>query len=280
MIPLAPSHSEHAHADAGWLEAALPVAVLLLVGIGYLVLVRRAARDIRRGWNPWRTASFLTGIVLLVVAVSSSLSPFPEGDFRAHMFQHLLIGMYAPLALVLGAPVTLLLRTIPRRHGRILGRMLRSGPMKGLAHPVTALLLNLGGLALLYCTSLYQATMQQPILHHLIHIHFLVTGYLFAYAIAGPDPAPHRPSVPARLVILGVAIAAHAFLAQLIYAGIFIQVPASAGERRGAADLMYYGGDIAELLLALALVSTWRPTRRRDSGDRRAQSMEAVRRNG
>ena len=27
---------------------------------------------------------------------------------------------------------------------------------------------------------------------------------------------------------------------------------------------MYYGGDIAELLLALALVTTWRPVRRRE----------------
>ncbi|MBB4908609.1 cytochrome c oxidase assembly protein [Actinophytocola algeriensis] len=53
-----------------------------------------------------------------------------------------------------------------------------------------------------------------------MHLHFLVAGYLFAWLIAGPDPAPHRPGVPARLVLLGVAIAVHATLAQLMYAGI------------------------------------------------------------
>ncbi len=32
------------------------------------------------------------------------IAPFAHTDFRGHMAQHMLIGMYAPLALVLGAP--------------------------------------------------------------------------------------------------------------------------------------------------------------------------------
>ena len=78
-------------------------------------------------------------------------------------------------------------------------------------------------------------TTESEALHRLVHLHFLAAGYLFAYSIAGPDPAPHRPSVPARLVILGVAIAAHALLAQLLYAGLFVQVPVPGAELRGAA---------------------------------------------
>ena len=97
-----------------------------------------------------------------------------------------------------------------------------------------------------------------PVLYHLVHAHFLAAGYLFAWVIASPDPAPRRPSVPARLVVLGVAIAGHAVLSQLLYAGAFVQVPVPADQFRGAGELMYYGGDIAELLLALALVTTWR----------------------
>ena len=38
---------------------------------------------------------------------------------------------------------------------------------------------------------------------------------------------------------------------------------------------MYYGGDIAELLLAFALVSTWRPVR--NTAPRRARSLGWVR---
>lgn len=46
--------------------------------------------------------------------------------------------------------------------------------------------------------------------------HVFTAGYLFAWVIAGPDPAPRRPSVPARLVVLGVAVAGHAVLSQLL----------------------------------------------------------------
>jgi putative membrane protein len=59
-----------------------------------------------------------------------------------------------------------------------------------------------------------------------------------------------------------VAVAVHAVLSQLMYAGLFVQVRVPSDQLRGAGELMYYGGDIAELLLALALLTTWRPPRR------------------
>lgn len=204
-----------------------------------------------------------TGIALLVAALTPRLSPFPPGDFRGHVYQHLLIGMYAPLALALAAPITLLLRSLPRRSGRIVGRALRSPLMRVLAHPVTALMLNLGGLVILYFTGVYVAIPENPVLHHLVHLHFLLAGYLFASAIAGPDPAPHRPSVPVRLVVVAVAVASHAVLSQLLFADVLVQVPVPVAQLQGAASLMYYGGDIAELLLALAMVTTWRPSRQK-----------------
>ena len=52
------------------------------------------------------------------------------------------------------------------------------------------------------------STPPQPAAHWLLHAHFLLSGCLFAHVIAGPDPAPSRPTVRARLVHLGVAIAA------------------------------------------------------------------------
>lgn len=251
----------HGGADGGMdLATAGLLAGLAVVAATYVILAIRRGRE-PRGWSHWRTVSFLAGVILLVVASVPALSPLPVGSFAAHMYQHLLIGMYAPLGLVLGAPVTLVLRSVAPRRGRAIGRLLRSGPMAVLAHPVTALVLTTGGLYLLYLTPLYVATTQNPVLHHVVHVHFLLSGYLFAHAIAGPDPAPHRPSVPARLVILGVAIAGHAVLAQLLYAGVLPHVPVAAADLRAGADLMYYAGDIAELLLALALVSTWRPVR-------------------
>jgi putative membrane protein len=189
--------------------------------------------------------------------------PFAEGDFRKHMLQHLLIGMLAPLGLVMGAPITLLLRTAPTRYARSISRILRSSALQVLANPVVALVLDLGGMAALYFTPLYAAMMMHPALHYVVHFHFVAAGCLYTWVIAGPDPAPHRLSVPTRLAVLGIAVVIHSILAQLLYGGWFVAVRVSINQLQHAAELMYYGGDITEMLLAIALVSTWHPVRRR-----------------
>ncbi|MFJ8363710.1 cytochrome c oxidase assembly protein [Streptomyces sp. NPDC093984] len=263
---------------AGPLETAAPALVLLLAAGLYLHLAHQARRrNPVQGWGRWRTAVFLAGIVLLGAASVPPLAPFAHDDFRGHMAQHMLIGMYAPLGLVLGAPVTLLLRTLPTARGRQLTAVLHSRPARVLAHPAVALLLSTGTLAVLYFTPLYSATTGTPAGHWVLYAHFLLSGCLFAHVIAGPDPAPTRPGVRARLVYLGAAIAVHTVIAQLMYGGFWVDIHAPVDQVRGGAEIMYYGGDIAELLLAAALVATWRPAPRprlrtlgTDRGPRRA----------
>jgi putative membrane protein len=267
-----PSHAFHTH-ESSAVDGVLPLALLAAVAAAYVALAWLRSRE-GRGWSAWRTASFIAGTTTLALGLTPQLLPLPAGGLPAHMVQHLLIGMYAPIGVVLGAPVTLLLRSVPRRHGKRIGKALRSRPVHLVANPVAALLLSLGGLAALYFTPLYSLATDSPMLHHAVHLHFLTAGCLFAWVIAGPDPAPRRPSVPARLVVLGVAIAGHAVLSQLLYAGLFVHVPAAASELRLAGELMYYGGDIAELMLAFALVSTWRPRQKR--GTRSPKPSAAV----
>jgi putative membrane protein len=72
--------------------------------------------------------------------------------------------------------------------------------------------------------------------------------------------------VKVRVAILGVAVAAHAALSQLLYAGAYVQIPVGTLDRQVGATIMYYGGDLTELLLAGALVATWRPVARRRGG--------------
>jgi putative membrane protein len=96
------AHEPHTHADGG-LETLLPLVGLVVVAATYLLLATRRAHE-PRGWSRWRSASFLVGLALLVLTLTPQLSPFPPGDFRGHMHQHLLVGMYAPLGLALGAP--------------------------------------------------------------------------------------------------------------------------------------------------------------------------------
>ena len=61
----------------------------------------------------------LAGALCTAAAV---LPPIASHDelFPVHVGQHLLLGMAAPAFLALSAPVTLALRTLPRRPRRIL----------------------------------------------------------------------------------------------------------------------------------------------------------------
>lgn len=136
--------------------------------------------------------------------------------------------------------------------------------------------MSTGSLAVLYFTPLYNTTMSTPAAHWLLHVHFALSGCLFAYVIAGPDPAPSRPGVRARLVYLGVAIAVHAVISQLMYGGFWVDIHAPILQVQTGAEIMYYGGDFAELLLAAALVATWRPPRAPALGHPRSRRREVT----
>ena len=236
---------------------ALPVFVLGGL-VGSYAAVLRGRPDGRRAWPWWRTAAWVAGALLVAAGVSPPLAETAPHDHRYHMAQHLLLGMYAPLGLVLGAPVSLLLGTAPRAVGARLTRVVRRRPVHVLTHPVTAAVLNVGGLLLLYLTPLYAVSRSRADVSVLVTAHLLLAGYLYTWAIAGTDPAPRPAGLRARLAVLVVAGGVHAFLAKHLYA------QADSGLHHGpdvamaaAARLMYYGGDVAEVLLAVVLFGVW-----------------------
>lgn len=244
----------HAHALTGW-SWLLPALVVLAPFGLYVAGVRRRART----WSRWRTASFFAGLVLVGLALTPPLTSLAHSDPRAHMAQHLLLGMYASVALVLAAPVTLLLGALGPRGRRVVSALLSSTTVHVLSHPVTAGLLSTGGLFLLYLGPAHQL-LDHPWGHHLVNLHLLLAGCLFAWSVAGPDPAPRRPGFGTRLAVLVLAAGAHAWLAKLLYAGAaslpaLSRYPVDQSEQ--ATQLMYYGGDGAEVLLAVALFAGW-----------------------
>ncbi len=253
----------HAHAAASLLPVlALPVLAALA---GY---AGAAAGERGRGrrW-PWaRTLSWTAGVLLVAAAVVL----VPDG-FAGHMAAHLLVGMVAPLLLVLAAPVTLALRTLDVVRARQLSRLLRSRPAQVLGHPVTAALLSVGSLVLLYRTPLLGRMLTDPAVHALVLVHVLASGCLLTAALVGPDPAPHRPGPRVRLLVLLLATGVHGALATDLYAVPPAGVPAA--EAREAALLMAYGGDVVHVALAVVLCGQWY----RAVGRRRARAAGPAR---
>jgi putative membrane protein len=231
------------------------VAVALLVaGWAYV----RAARS----WPRGRTVRWVLGIAAAVTGLALGELP----DLRSGVGGHLLLGMAAPLLLVTAAPATLALRTLPVVHARSVARVLRSRPAAVLTHPAVAAVLDGGGLWLMYRTDLLAAV--PPVL---VHVHMLLAGYLFAFSLVGPDPAPHRPGLGVRVAVLVAAVAAHDVLAKLIYASPPSGVPAAQAEAAGV--LLYYAAAPVHIALFVLLGREWAARQVRDR--RRAQRVAA-----
>src|SRR4051794_36416765 len=100
----------------GGFSVLVPLLLVATAMVAYLLLALRQQGG-SRPWSWWRTAFFIAGGALLVLGLLPQSLPFPDGDFRNHMLQHLLIAMLAPIGLVMAAPMTLILRTVPTRVG-------------------------------------------------------------------------------------------------------------------------------------------------------------------
>lgn len=237
--------------------------LLTVVAVGYGATALRRRRQGR--WPAQRVLLFYAGLAVVAIAVAGPPADQGRHDFSAHMAGHLLLAMLAPILLALSAPVTLILRALPVSRARRLVALLRSQPVQALTHPATTAVLNIGGLWLLYSTRLYGLMHEHAWAGVAIHLHMLLAGYLFTAAIIGIDPAPHRPSWLVRAVVLVLALGAHAVLAKFLYAHPPIGV--SIREAETGSQLMYYGGDIVDLLLIIVFCQQWfRATRPRPAG--------------
>ena len=249
------------------------LTVLVVLGAGYAVGVKRLrARGVR--WPIHRSASFTAGLLCLAVAVLPL--PGPLAEFPAHVAAHLLMAMLAPLLLALSAPITLLLRTT---HGRV-----RSVPL-GVLHSRWArlillgpviIVLDIGGLYAFYLTPLYELAHHNEALKAVVHLHMFLTGCLLSWYLVGADPIKHRPGIRMSLAVLLLIAAAHDMLEKVMFAH---QLPSGAGapaDIEFGAQLMYYGGTVVELALAVTVLLRW--YRRTGRSYRREELRSATRR--
>ncbi|MGG4490947.1 cytochrome c oxidase assembly protein [Metabacillus idriensis] len=244
-------HSHHAVGIGPQILLALPFVVALVL---YAAAVLTSNHR-RKKWPVYRTVFWFIGILCAIAAVSWPLANRAHMDFTAHMLCHLLLGMIAPLLMALAAPMTLFLRALKVNQARRLTGLLKSGPVRVLSNPATAALLNVGGLWVLYTTDLYAVMHQFILLHAVIHIHVFLAGYLFTVSIIYIDPAPHRTSYVYRAIVLVLALGGHGILSKYIYAHPPNGVPADQAET--GSMLMYYGGDLADIVIIFILCLQW-----------------------
>jgi putative membrane protein len=170
------------------LEPSLILGFAALLGLYFY-----AAGPLRRrfGWaeriEPRQIAAFVAGVVILILALMSPLDALgDEYLFSAHMVQHTLIALVAPPLLLLGTP------------GWMIEALLRPQAVRWvvrwLAYPVVAFGLFNADLWLWHVPALYDATLQNELIHIVEHLTFIGFGIIFWLPILSPTPLIPRIS--------------------------------------------------------------------------------------
>lgn len=280
-MPAAPTLSRvffEYEADGLMLGALIFATALYIRGV--VALSRKGAR-----WPVGRTISFAIGISLLDYATSGGLGLYAHFSFQYHMIAHMTLGMIAPIALVLSAPITLALKTLPigrdrdeRGIRKLLLVILDSRWMRFITNPLIALGIFDGSLFLLYFTPLFGKLMSTHFGHLVMDVHFIAVGFLFFHVIVGIDPNPRKIHHLARVVVLFAAMSIHAFFAvalmsatTLIDNGYF-----AALNRPWATDLLSdqkvgaaIGWAMGEVPIVIALIATFIQWLRSDAREAR-----------
>ena len=153
----------------------LPVFALVW-WIPYRARVRKLANE-RRAVPQWRQACFASGLIVLAIALSPPVDTLADQLLVAHMAEHLLIGDFAALLLVLGFTGPLL---APILRNRYLGRL------RVFTHPVVAFVVWAVNFYVWHLPFMYQAALRHDALHALEHATFLAFGMAMWMALLGP----------------------------------------------------------------------------------------------
>ena len=273
--------------------------VVTVWAAGFYLLGVRALRRRGDAWPVGRTVMFVVvGMGAFYVATSSGLAAYDTTLLSVHMVQHMVLSMLVPLALALGAPVTLALRTLPPGPRRWLLVVLHSRAAKVLTFPPLTLLLYVVSPWALYFSGWYPATLDHVWLHELMHLHLVVVGMLFFWPIVGIDPVPGRVGYPARMLLVVLTLPFHAFLGVTImgqetllggdhYRALhqlpgYGWLPDPLDDQHLAGGLLWSSGDLIGLVLLGVLFAQWVRSSMREAAreDRRLDLLEARARDG
>ncbi len=263
---------------------ALPTLAAALVWLRLVGSVNRSHPD-----NPVprrRSGAFLAGLLAIAFALQSGIERYDTTLFSVHMVQHLLLTLVAAPLLVLGAPITLLLRAASAEdRRRWILPVLHSRFVRVVAHPVVDTLLFGAVMWGTHFSPLFDHALEDRFAHDVEHLLFLGAALLFWWPALGLDPGPYRLSPPVRIMYTFLQMPQNTFLAvAILYAPTVLYahyatiaapwLPDPLTDQQLAAGIMWLGGDLLFLTAILGLVWDWSRREERDTvaAERRADN--------
>jgi putative membrane protein len=241
------------------------------VGVVYLLAAEVGRRRDRRGrhWPLARTACFLGGLAVVLLAVDSGIGAEADERLSAHMAEHMLIWLAAAPLLVAGAPVRLALFALGRRGRRRLSAALHSRPVGALTGPALSTLLFSTVVVVSHIPAVYDLTLEDDLVHVVEHALYLLTAVLVWAPLIGADPLPHRVGRTARCWCVVACMVPMAVIAVWLFAAGAPQYepyevalgPGAALDDQRLAGVIMLAAGIPALALALVSLPSPRPAR-------------------
>jgi len=157
-----------------------------------------------------RLALFLSGLLIIFIALASPVDGLGQQLLVMHMLQHVLLLDIAPILLILGLtkgilrPITRRVRAIEQRAGY-------------LAHPAFAVALYVGAMWFWHVPAMYDLALRYPNIHALEHVSYMVAGSLYWWYLispirsrmrrGGPGPILYMVSTKLLVGVLGIVLA-------------------------------------------------------------------------
>ena len=198
---------------------------LVLVGAWYLWAVKRAR--IAGQWKTWKTAVFISGLVLLATTYLGPIAAWSHTFFWAHMTQHLVVMMAVAPLMVLGAPITLWFQaSSPQSRRRWVIPILRSRAVRVLTNPYFTWLLFATVLLGVHFSGFYDLALRNHDIDYFLEqpIYF-AAAFLFYLPLIGSNLQPKRPSHGFRLASLALMMIPEAATGAIIYFAPVILYP-------------------------------------------------------
>ena len=221
----------------------------------------------------WQRLCFFSGLFLLFLALQSPIDSLAVHLFSFHQIQHITLRMFGPFLILLGAPLTPMLRGLPR--WALLGvvrpivRNRRARWVYDLiTNPVFTTVMFLSVLFIWQLPGAHNAALRNSALHEFMHITMLLSGFLFWWMIVDPKPHRSRLHYGLRILHLGLIIipntvlgAAITFSDKVLYqAYAEVEQPISisllADQQLGAA-ILWVPGDMMRLIVAGIVMVMW-----------------------
>ena len=184
-----------------------PIIAMTFIAVSFYFY---GVSQIKGSFSPWRALSFVTGVAIVFLALTSPLDAASARLLAMHMLQHVFLATVAPPLILLGLPPELMKPLLKPQRVRDVARLA--------THPVFTATLFIVNMWVWHVPPIYGEALKNQLVHEQMHGLFLITGLLFWCPVIQPLPGVSKLGNGSQLLYLFATGMPMGLLALLFFA--------------------------------------------------------------